>query len=96
MPVILTAPETKPAITSVKIERLTIDVAGEIVIDIAKGYTAGSTFNISGSKSIILQDADFTELASTYPDNTKTLYDNLKTIVYNKLIAKGEISGTIV
>lgn len=96
MPVILTTPEVKSSITTVKIERIVIDVAGEIVIDIAKGYTAGSTFNRLSGKSVILQDADFTELAAIHPDNTKTLYDNLKTVVYNKLIAKGEISGTIV
>ena len=96
MPINLSNPETQPAITIAKIKSINIDTDGSVGIDIVKGYTVSNIFTELKRERIRLEGQDFIALAETMPDETKNLYENIKTIVYNKLIEKGLISGTVV
>lgn len=96
MPINLTNPENQPSITVAKIKSIHIDVDGSIGIDIVKGYEIDGTLTETKRERVRLSGEDFTSLAAILPDNTKNLYENIKTIVYNKLIEKRIIIGTIV
>lgn len=96
MSINLTTPESSPAITTAKIKSINIDTDGSVGIDIVKGYEVNGALTELKRERVRLSGDDFTSLAATIPDNTKNLYENIKTIVYNKLIEKGIINGTVV
>lgn len=96
MPINLSNPENQPSITVAKIKSIHIDADGFIGIDIVKGYEVNGIFTEIKRDRVRLSGDDFTSLANTLPDNNKNLYENIKTIAYNKLIEKGLIVGTVV
>ena len=96
MPINLSNPETQPAITTAKIKSINIDTDGSVGIDIVKGYEVGGILTEIKRDRVRLSGEDFTSLATTITDSTKNLYENIKTIVYNKLIDKGIVIGTVV
>lgn len=96
MPINLTNPESSPVITTAKIKSINIDIEGSIRIEIVKGYIINGTLNELKRERLVLEGEDFVALATIIPDNSKNIYENVKSIVYSKLIEKGLISGTIV
>lgn len=83
-------------ITTVKVSRIDIDVDGQcIIVAYSKGYMDGENFvSLKRGRGRIDGD-DFLAIAAGIADGNKSMYDNIKDVVYAQLIAQGDFAGTI-
>lgn len=80
-----------------QIQRVEIDLVGNrIYVQVAYGYRDGSGnfVRVTGA-GYEIEGSDFDEL-SRQLTNGGSFYDEIKNAIWNKLIAMGKVSGTVV
>jgi len=73
-----------------------VSIKGQfILVQYDEGSLSNGAFTKMLSKAIKLELGDFASIAMASVDGSKDLYDNLKVILYDKLIYKLGLAGTI-
>lgn len=77
------------------IANFTVNVEeASIEVHCKKGYTENNIFISTGRERFTLSGQDFIDIAETLTSGD-TFYNELKGMLYNKLIVKGHISGSV-
>lgn len=77
------------------ISKFTVSVEGASVeVQCKKGYNESNIFIQTGRERFTLNGQDFIDIAETLTSGD-TFYNELKGMLYNKLISKGYISGSV-
>lgn len=70
-------------------------ILGVITLKVAKGYQDGVNFVTLQEFEVPIDQNSSATLFNCASDGTKTLYENVKTALYDYLIDNGVVAGTI-
>jgi hypothetical protein len=80
-----------------KVNAFVVDVAGRMIqVQYGIGNTVNGKFTPINNNSLVLQDDEFDQVVAMVPESGVSLYQGIKTILYDVIQSKLNVSGVVI